>query len=137
MSSVEKIVDVKEKLLPVRMNALWFTYVALFLFALLPNFGPELDFLQIFSASTVFVLLVNLWSLYTERPVIDERKQEVMTEAMAWAFVVVSLLLIPAGTTGVELNSDLIRDTAEMGLWTWVIVFSVKNLWQEYGGGEK
>lgn len=122
-----------EKFLPPRMNALFFTYIALFSFALLPGFGPELSFLQIIGVSALGLLLVNFWALYKEKPIMDERKQVLVTEAMAWAFVVVSLLLIPAGTTGIELDADLIRGTAEMGLWTWLIVFSVKNLYQKYG----
>lgn len=127
----------KKDLLPARMNALWFTYVALFLSALLPNFGPELSLLQIFSSSAVFLVLVNLWSVYREEPIIDERKEELVTEAMAWGFVTVSLLLIAAGTTDVELTRQLILDTAEMGLWTWLMVFSFKKLYQRYGGGKK
>lgn len=115
------------------MNALWFTYVALFLSALLPNFGPEPDLFQIFSGSAGFVVLVNLWAVYREKPIIDERKEKLVTEAMAWAFVTVSLLLVAAGTTSVELTRELILDTAEMGLWTWLMVFSFKNLYQRYG----
>lgn len=125
----------REKMLPARMNALWFTYLAIFLFALLPQFGPELNILQIFSVSAGYVVLVNLWAMYNERPVMDERKQEVATEGMAWAFVAVSLLLIPMASTGVEIDAELVRDTAEMGLWTFLIYFSLKTLWQKYGGG--
>ena len=121
------------KVLPLRMSMLWFTYVAIFLFALMPNFGVELSLVQIIAGSTVWTVLVNFWAFYKDKPVMDERKQELATEAMAWGFIVVSLLLIPAGTTGVELDAELIRNTAEMGLWTWLIVFSVKNLYQKYG----
>lgn len=122
-----------EKLLPLRMNAFWFTYISIFSFALLPNFGIELTLLQITLVSTLGVLAVNLWGLYNEKPIIDERKQEIVTEAMSWAFIAVSLLLITSGTTGIQVTQDLLRDTAEMGLWTWIIVFSVKNLYQRYG----
>jgi hypothetical protein len=118
------------------MNALWFTYVSIFLFALVPNFGPELELLQIFSVSAGLLVLVNLWSLYNETPIMDERKQNLATEAMAWGFVVVSLLLVPMATTGVEIDAELVRGTAEMGLWSFLIYFSLKSLWQKYGGGE-
>lgn len=127
----------REDLLPARMNAFWFTYVAIFLFALLPNFGVELGFFQIIAGSGIWLVLVNLWSIYNERPIMDERKQRLVTDGMAWAFVVVSLLLIPMGTTGVEIDADLVRNTASMGLWTWLIYFSVKNLMQKYGGRKR
>lgn len=122
-----------EKLLPARMNALWFTYVAIFLFALLPNFGPELSLFQIFGVSAAWLVIVNLWSMYNRKPVMDERKQRVATEGMAWAFVAVSLLLVPMGTTGVEIDAELVRSNAEMGLWTFLVYFSLKGLWQKYG----
>ena len=124
----------RENILPLRMNALWFTYIALFLFALLPNWGIELGTWEIFGYSTLATVIVNLWAIYRDKPIMDERKQRLVTEGMAWAFVVVSLALIPAGTTGVELDTDLIRDTASLGLWTWLMVFSVKNLYQKYRG---
>ncbi|WP_414836976.1 hypothetical protein [Candidatus Nanohalococcus occultus] len=123
--------------LPARMNALWFTYVALFLFSLMPNWGLYLDMFEIAAVSGFWLVLVNLWSWYSGRPIIDERKQQIATEAMAWGFVVVSLALIPAGTTGIELNPDLIRSTAELGLWAWLIVFSLKNLVQLRGGSDE
>jgi hypothetical protein len=126
----------REKLLPAKMNALWFTYVAIFLFALLPNFGPELSLFQIFAVSAAWMVFVNLWSMYNEKPIMDERKQAVATEGMAWGFIVVSLLLVPMGNTGVEIDTELVRSTAEMGLWTFLIYFSVKSLWQKHGGDE-
>ena len=127
----------KEKLLPARMNAFWFTYVAIFLFALMPNFGLNLGLLQILLVSGIWIVFVNTWALYNEKPIMDERKQNLVTEGMAWAFVVVSLLLIPMVTTGVEIDAGLVRDTASMGLWTFLIYFSVKSLWQKYGGGKR
>lgn len=123
--------------LPARMNAFWFTYVAIFLFALLPNFGLKLDFFQIITGSGTWVIFVNLWSIYNKKPIMDERKQRLVTSGMAWAFVVVSILLIPMATTGVEVNAEIVRGTAEMGLWTWLIYFSVKNLMHKYGGGKR
>lgn len=126
----------RDDLLPARMNALWFTYMAIFLFALLPNFGPELNMVQIFGISAAWLAVVNLWSVYSEKPVIDERKQRLATNGMAWAFVTVSLILISSGTAGVEIDGELLRNTAEMGLWTWITYFSLRNLWQLYRGGD-
>mgnify|MGYP000515192147 CR=1 FL=1 len=47
-----------------RMNALWFTYVAIFLFALMPNFGIYLELWQILGFSAAWMILVNLWKAY-------------------------------------------------------------------------
>jgi uncharacterized membrane protein YhaH (DUF805 family) len=125
-----------EKMLPLRMNALWFTYIAVFSFALLPNFNIELNLLQITGASISGVFLVNLGAFYNEKPIMDERKQDLATEAMAWGFVTTSLILITSGLTDIQVTQHLMRDTAEMGLWTWLIAFSVKNLYQRYGDSE-
>jgi hypothetical protein len=123
----------RENFVSARMNALWFTYIALFLFSLLPNWDVYLGFLQIIGISTGLTVLLNFWNFYRDDNLFDERKKEVVTNGMAWAFVVVSLLMIPMGTTGVEVDADLVRDTAEMGLWTWLIYFSVSNLYHKYG----
>ncbi len=124
----------KEKLLSPRMNALWFSYVAIFMFSLAPGFGFKPNLIQILSVSTGWIVFVNGWALYNDRPIMDERKQGLATEAMAWAFVTMALMTVISGSTGIEVDVGLLRDTAEMGLWTWLIVFSTKNLWQRYGG---
>jgi len=124
----------KEKMLPLRMSALWFTYIAIFLFAMLPNWNVELGLVEIFGYSALATVFVNFWKWFRDNPLMGERKQELVTESMAWGFVAVSLALIPAGTTGVELDTDLIRDTASLGLWVWLIVFSSKSLYQKHSG---
>ncbi|MFB6158965.1 MAG: hypothetical protein ABEJ72_03600 [Candidatus Aenigmatarchaeota archaeon] len=123
----------REKLVSARMNALWFTYIALFLFSLMPNWEIYLNFVEIIGISTGLTVLLNLWSFYRDENLFDERKKKVVTNGMAWAFVVVSLLMIPMGTTGVEIDANLVRETAIMGLWTWLIYFSVSNLYHKYG----
>ncbi|WEL23143.1 hypothetical protein [Candidatus Nanohalovita haloferacivicina] len=118
------------------MNALFFTYTAVFLFAFLPNFGLVLNFSQISAGSAVFTVIVNLWALYNEKPIMDERKREITTNGMAWAFVTVSLALIAAGTTSIEINLDFIRDVSELGLWTFIMYLSLSTLYHQFGGGE-
>jgi hypothetical protein len=123
----------REKLVSVRMNALWFTYIALFLFSLMPNWNVYLNFVEIIGISTGLTVLLNLWNIYSDENLFDERKKKVVTNGMAWAFVVVSLLMIPMGTTGVEIDANLVREIALMGLWTWLVYFSVSNLYHKYG----
>jgi hypothetical protein len=124
----------KDNLLPARMNALFFTYVTIFLFAFVPTFGPELGFYQVFAGSAVFTVLVNLWALYNDKPIIDERKQILVTNGMAWAFVTVSLALVAAGTTGIEISLEFLRDVSELGLWTFITYLSLNMLYQGFGG---
>lgn len=125
----------REKILPARMNALWFTYVAIFMFSLLPGFGYTPSLVQILSVSASWVVIVNLYAFYQEKPIMDERKQRLATEAMAWAFVAIALITIVSGSTETAITEELLRNTAEMGLWTWLMAFSFKNLYQRYGAG--
>ena len=127
----------QEKTLPTRMDALFFTYTAVFLFAFLPTFGVELGFSQVFAGSIVFTIVVNLWALFNERPIMDERKRRITTNGMAWAFVTVSLALVAAGTTGIEISLDFIRDVSELGLWTFIMYLSLSLLYQQFGGGKQ
>jgi len=53
---------------------------------------------------------------------------------MAWAFVTVSLALVSAGKTGIEINLDLSRNVSELGLWTFIMYLSLSILYQQLGG---
>jgi DMSO/TMAO reductase YedYZ heme-binding membrane subunit len=123
----------KEKIVSARMNALWFTYIALFLFSLLPNWEIYLNLVEIIGISTGFTALLNLWYIYSDTELFDERKKEVVTNGMAWAFVVVSIALITTVSTEADLTKEMIRETASLGLWTWLTYFSVSNLYHKYG----
>ena len=123
----------KEKLVSARMNALWFTYIALFLFSLMPNWDVYLNFVEIIAISTGLTVLLNLWSLYREDKLFDERNKRVATNGMAWGFVVLSIALIATVSTETELTEEMIRGTASLGFWTWLNYFSVSNLYHKYG----
>jgi DMSO/TMAO reductase YedYZ heme-binding membrane subunit len=123
----------KEKIVSARMNALWFTYIALFLFSLLPNWDVYLNLLEIIGISAGFTAFLNLWYIYSDTELFDERKKEVVTNGMAWAFVVLSIALITTVSTETDLTKKMIRETASLGLWTWLIHFSVSNLYHKYG----
>jgi DMSO/TMAO reductase YedYZ heme-binding membrane subunit len=123
----------KEKIVSARMNALWFTYIALFLFSLLPNWEIYLNLVEIIGISTGFTALLNLWYIYSDTELFDERKKEVVTNGMAWAFVVVSIALITTVSTEADLTKEMIRETASLGLWTWLTYFSISNLYHKYG----
>ena len=123
----------KEKLVSARMNALWFTYIALFLFSLMPNWDVYLNFVQIIGISTGLTVLLNLLNVYRDNKLFDERKNDVITNGMAWAFVVLSVALIATVSTESDLTKEMIRETASIGLWTWLIYFSVSNLYHKYG----
>ena len=123
----------REKLVGARMNALWFTYMSIFMFSFLPDHGIVLDFLEIMIASAALTVLLNAWNWYRGGSIFDERKKVVATRGMAWAFVVVTLLTIPIGATEVEISRDLMRETVSMGLWTFIIYYFVSNLHHKHG----
>ena len=123
----------KEKLVSARMNALWFTYIALFLFSLMPNWDVYLNFVQMIGVSTGLTVLLNLLNVYRDNKLFDERKNDVVTNGMAWAFVVLSVALIATVSTESDLTKEMIRETASLGLWTWLTYFSVSNLYHKYG----
>ena len=123
----------KEKIVSARMNALWFTYTALLLFSLMPNWDVYLNLVEIIGISAGFTALLNLWYIYLDTELFDERKKEVVTNGMAWAFVVLSIALITTVSIESDLTKEMIRETASLGLWTWLIYFSVSNLYHKYG----
>jgi len=123
----------KEKLVSARINALWFTYIALFLFSLMPNWDVYLNLVEIIGISAGFTALLNLWYMYLDTELFDERKKEVVTNGMAWAFVVLSIALITTVSIESDLTKEMIRETASLGLWTWLTYFSVSNLYYKYG----
>ena len=123
----------KEKIVSARMNALWFTYIALFLFSVLPNWDVYLNLVEIIGISAGFTALLNLFYIYLDTELFDERKKEVVTNGMAWAFVVLSIALIATVSIESDLTKEMIRGTASLGLWTWLIYFSVSNLYHKYG----
>lgn len=123
----------KEKIVSARMNALWFTYIALFLFSLLPNWDVYLNLVEIIGISAGFTALLNIWYMYLDRELFDERKKEVVTNGMAWAFIVLSIALITTVSIESDLTKEMIRETASLGLWTWLTYFSVSNLYHKYG----
>ena len=127
----------REKLFSPLINAFFFTYMAIGLYTLLPDFGVTLSTIQVLGFSTAWTVLVNLWNQYLTELVMDERKEKTVTKGMAWAFVTVSLAFIPATTTGVELTTELIRGTVTLGLWTFIMYLSLVKLYQRFGGDLK
>jgi hypothetical protein len=124
---------VRDKLVGARMNALWFTYMSVLLFSFLPDYGIILGFFEIMFASATLTVLLNAWNWYKDDSIFDERKKVVATRGMAWAFVVVTLLTIPIGATEVDISKELVRNTVSMGIWTWIIYFSISNIYHKYG----
>ena len=127
----------REKMFSPLINAFFFTYMAIGLYALLPNFGVTLSIIQVLGLSTAWTVLVNLWNQYLTEPVMDERKEKTVTKGMVWAFVTVSLAFLLATTTGIELTTELIRGTVTLGLWTFIMYLSLVKLYQRFGGDLK
>jgi len=131
----QKKMDSKN-LLPLRMNALIFTYIAAAPFIISQDF-LDLTLLQITGIAVPAVILENLWNLKRDKPVMDERKQEILTNGMSWGYIAITLSLITALGTGIQPNTALIRGTMEFGVWIFVLYLSLNLLYQNFGGDEK
>jgi len=118
------------------MNALIFTYIAAAPFIISQDF-LDLTLLQITGIAVPAVILENLWNLKRDKPVMDERKQEILTNGMSWGYIAITLSLITALGTGIQLNTALIRGTMEFGVWIFVLYLSLNLLYQNFGGDEK
>lgn len=126
----------RDDLLPMQMNALIFTYIAAAPFVISQNF-IEISLLQIIGVGIVAVILENLWNIRRGTPVIDERKQEIITNGMAWSYIAVTLSLIATAGTGIEINNAVIEGTIGFGIWTFILYLSLNMLYQNFGGGER
>ncbi len=126
----------REDFLPMQMNVLIFTYIAALPFVISQNF-IEISLLQITGIGVLVVVLENLWNIRRGTPVMDERKQEILTNGMAWGYIAVTLSLITTLGTGIELDTAVIEGTIGLGIWTFILYLSLNLLYQQFGGGEK
>lgn len=126
----------KDDLLPIKMNALIFTYIAAAPFIISQGF-MEINLLQATGVGVVAVVLENLWNIRRGTPVMDERKQEILTNGMAWGYIAVTLSLIATVGTGMELDSAVIEGTIGFGIWTFILYLSLNLLYQQFEGGER
>lgn len=115
------------------MTAMWFTVTAIWLSMMNGDYSLGLELVHLFGGGLLVAVLVNLWSIRREQPVMDERKQRLVTNAMAWAFVVTAVGLLVASRMANQ-PIDAMKDLLEFGFWTWLIVLSGTMLWQKYGG---
>lgn len=125
----------REDFLPARMSAMWFTVTAVWLSMINGDYSMGLELIHLFGGGLAVAVFVNLWSIRREQPVMDERKQRLVTNAMAWAFVVTAVGLLVASRIANE-PVDAMRDVLEFGFWTWLIVMAGTGLWQKYGLSE-
>ncbi|MFB6203528.1 MAG: hypothetical protein ABEK01_03480 [Candidatus Nanohaloarchaea archaeon] len=124
----------REDLVSPRMTGMWIAVTAVWLSMLNADYGLGLDLIQVLGGGVLFAAAVQLWDLRTGSPVMDERKKRLLTESMAWAFVVTSIGVLVASRMANE-PLDAMRDVLELGFWTWLVSFSGKSLWQRYGKG--
>lgn len=120
----------QENLLSMRMNALIFVYFSAVSFAIDGFLGQNLLF--IFSLSALIVLGENMWSINRETPVIDEKKELILTKGMAWSYITTTLLTVILLGTETSLTTDSVTGILEFGIWTFVMYISLKLLYQHY-----
>ena len=125
-----------ENLLPIKMNALIFTYIAAASFVISQNF-IEISLLQGTGIGVLAVVLENFWNIRRGTPVMGERKQEILTNGMAWSYIAVTLSLITTLGTGLELNTAIIEGTIQFGIWIFILYLSLNLLYQNFGGLNK
>lgn len=122
----------KDNLLSVRMNALIFAYFSAVSFVIDGLLGRNL--LYIFSSSAVIVLAENMWSINRETPVIDERKEEMLTKGMAWSYITSTLIAVLMLGSGSSINAEAVTGVLEFGIWTFVMYISLNMLYHYFGG---
>lgn len=120
-----------ENRLSMRMNALIFAYFSAVSFAIDGFLGQNL--LYIFSLSALIVIGENMWSINREKPLIDQKKESILTEGMAWSYITTSLLTVIMLGTGESLTADSVTGILDFGIWTFVMYISLKLLYQHYG----
>lgn len=117
------------------MNALIFTYFSAVSFAIDGFLGQNL--LYISSLSALIVLGENMWSINRETPVMDERKEELLTKGMAWSYITATLVTVFMLGAGTAVNTEAVTGILEFGIWTFIMYISLNLLYQQFGGDEK
>ncbi|MFB6182418.1 MAG: hypothetical protein ABEJ24_06010 [Candidatus Magasanikbacteria bacterium] len=125
--------SLREKMIPARMNALLFTYIALAIFSLAPRLQYNPSILEIIVIPTVTTTFLNIWNWYKENEIFDERKIDVATNGMAWAYVAVTLTMLILVAISQKATVDGVRDILSLGLWTWMAYYSLENLYHKFG----
>ena len=125
----------REGLLPMRMDALIFAYFSAVSFSVDGLLGQNL--LYIFSLSAVIVLAANTWSLNRERPLIDERKEEMLTKGMAWSYITSTLVALVMLGRSNAVNAEAATGILEFGILTFVLYLSLNLLYHHFEGGKQ
>ena len=96
------------------------------------DYGTELNILYITVGGVVVAVIANLWNIYTVKngKMMDERKQKLVTEAMAWGFVTTVTAVILAAKTLENPGPEIFQDIVLIGVCTWLIAFIGKNIRQ-------
>lgn len=124
----------RDNLLSMRMNALIFTYFSAVSFAIDGFLGQNL--LYIFSLSAVIVFAENIWSINRETPLIDERKEEILTGSMAWSYITTTLVALVMLGTGTAVNAEAVTGILEFGILTFILYLSLNLLYHHFEGGK-
>ena len=123
----------RDNLLSMRMNALIFTYFSAVSFAIDGFLGQNL--LYISTLSALIVLGENMWSINRETPLIDERKEEILTGSMAWSYITTTLVALIMLGTDTAVNAEAVTGILEFGILTFILYLSLKLLYQYFKAG--
>lgn len=122
----------REDLLSAHITGLWFVMAALLIALLFGDYGTELNILYITVGGVFVAVIANLWNIYTVKngKMMDERKQKLVTEAMAWGFITTVTAVILAAKTLENPTPKIFQDIVLIGVCTWLIAFIGKNIRQ-------
>ncbi|MFB6209822.1 MAG: hypothetical protein ABEJ56_06845 [Candidatus Nanohaloarchaea archaeon] len=129
---------IKERidLLDFKMTAMWLTVVGVSLSILNSDSSLGLSLLHIAGISISVTIGVNLWNYYKNgKSIIDERKQKILTDAMAWGFMAALIASVLASELISSPKPVDFMNIARFGFWTWIATFSIKSLSHKWGGG--
>lgn len=115
------------EILPIRMNMMWYTITSAWLFIFGDTFQINLDIYGIVTIPLLLVFIVNLWNNYRREPIMDERKQKLVTDGMAWGFISIILSAIIIDKIGIQSN---LKNLIQLGFWIWILYISSKTLYQ-------
>jgi len=125
----------RSDLLSPSLSALLFSYTLLYVHALLPEIGPQLDLAGTAASGAGVVAVANVASLLGGSRLVDERKTQILLDAVPWSLSAVALVLVLEGSSLTSGVSSVA--VAEAGFWSLLVAFFLKNLNEIYRGGDE
>lgn len=125
----------RSDLLSPSLSALLFSYTLLYVHALLPELGPQLDAAGTVASGAGIVAVANVASLLGGSRLVEERKTQILLDAVPWSLSAVALALVLEGSSLTSGVSSVA--VAEAGFWSLLAAFFLKNLNQVFRSSDE